>query len=105
RTSDVDARQQLTERVRDIKYCMFTSLDQGGALRARPLTALEVELDGTLWFFIAAQGEIAREVGANANVSLTFADVGDNVYVALSGSAYLVHDRAKVEALWNTMAG
>jgi general stress protein 26 len=105
RMSDTTTRETLAERVRDIRYCMFTTVDAAGTLRARPLTVLEMGLDGTLWFFIAASGEVAREVSAHPQVSLALSDPGDNRYVALSGSAYLVQDREKVEALWNTMAG
>ena len=105
RMSDTSARDGLAERVRDIKFCMLTSVDGDGSLRSRPLTVLEMDLDGTLWFFIAAQSEVAREISGHPAVSLSLADTGANRYIAMTGSAYLVQDREKVEALWSTMSG
>ena len=100
----VEARQQLRERVDKIKFCMFTTADPDGTLRSRPLTTLQAEPDGTIWFFVAGNGEVAAAVTANPNVNLAYADTSDGVYATLCGSAYLIHDRMKIEELWTPMA-
>jgi general stress protein 26 len=100
----MDAREQLRERVDKIRICMFTTADPDGTLRSRPLTTLQVEHDGTLWFFVPGNGEVAAAVTSNPSVNLAFADIDDSIYATVTGSAYLVHDREKIEELWTPMA-
>ncbi len=38
---------------------------------------------------------------ADDQVNLSFADPGDNAYVSVSGTAQILRDRQKMEALWN----
>ncbi|MEP7209189.1 MAG: pyridoxamine 5'-phosphate oxidase family protein [Casimicrobiaceae bacterium] len=102
--NDVEARQTLRDRVRKIKFCMFTTADADGTLRSRPLTTQEIEPDGTIWFFVPTGGDVAAAIAANPNVNLAYADTGDNIFATLCGLAYVVHDREQAEALWSPIA-
>lgn len=78
----------------------------GGAhLSARPLTLLEQ--DGpTLRFLVSRSAEWVQALPAgDAEVQVSFADPGDNRWVALSGAARVADDRALVSRLWNPAAG
>ncbi len=99
--NDSEARQTLHDRLGKIKVCMFTTADADGTLRSRPLTTQEIESDGSIWFFVAAGGEVAAAVTVDPNVNLAYADTGGGVYATLCGLAYLVQDREKIEALWS----
>jgi general stress protein 26 len=83
---------------------MVTTHDIDGEMRSRPLTLIELEDDATMWFFIERRSELARDVADEARISATFADTADSWYVAVAGSAYVVHDPQKVEALWTPLA-
>jgi general stress protein 26 len=101
--NDIEARQQLRDRVEKIRVCMFTTADADGSLRSRPLTTQQIEPDGTIWFFVPSTGEVAAAVAANANVNLAYADTSDGVYATLCGVAYLVQDHEKSEELWSPL--
>ena len=102
--NEIEARQQLRDRVQKIRICMFTTADADGTLHSRPLTTLEVEADGTLWFFVPSGGEVATAVAANPNVNVAYADPDDSIYATLCGMAYVVQDPQKAEALWTPIA-
>lgn len=98
-------QQDLWKRIGDLRVAMLTTLDRDGTLSARPVTTQRVEPDGTLWFFIAADGGIAADLARNSRVHLCFMDVGDDVYVWLRGTGALVDDIVKVKDLWSPLAG
>jgi general stress protein 26 len=54
--------------------------------------------------FVAADSETAAEVSANPNVLLTYADTGDNAFVAVRGHGAIVRDTERARELWTKMA-
>lgn len=56
--------------------------------------------DGNLWFFTHASEPKVQEIEQHSQVNVSFANPNDNEYVSLSGPATLVHDRKKMEELW-----
>lgn len=100
-----DDQHKLWKRLADLRIAMLTTNDRDGTLSARPVSTMQVEPDGTLWFFVAANGGIATDLARNPNVHLCFMDVGDDVYVWLRGTGTIVHDLAKVKELWSALAG
>jgi len=104
-TATADDRQHLWKSIDDLKVAMLTTHDRDETLSGRPVTAQRVEPDGTLWFFVAADGGIATDVSRNARVHLCYMDVGDDLYVWLRGHAAIVDDLVKVKELWSPLAG
>jgi general stress protein 26 len=91
---------ELTKRIKDVKFGMFTTTDSEGRLTSRPLTSQQVDETGTMWFFVSDQEEFTRHLLNNPSVNVSFADVDDHLYVSVSGRAELTRDRAKMEELW-----
>lgn len=87
--------------MKDIKFCMLTSLDSDGALHSRPMTLQQVAFDGTLWFFAGLSTGVSGEIAERPQVNVSFSDPGDHQFVSASGKARLVQDAAKKETLWN----
>lgn len=100
-----DDQHKLWERLGALRVAMLTTHDRDGTLGARPVSTLQVEADGTLWFFVAANGGIASDLQRNPSVHLCFMDIGDDVYVWLRGTGAIVHDLARTKALWSALAG
>ncbi|MEO8485012.1 MAG: pyridoxamine 5'-phosphate oxidase family protein [Betaproteobacteria bacterium] len=100
-----EAREQLFERLKKTPVAMVVTTDRGGGVRIRPLTTQQAQKPGILWFFIAVDGGVADDVGAQPEVILTYAEPGDNAYVALAGRASVVVDPAKAKELWSPIAG
>lgn len=96
-----DELDDLSGRIKDVKFGMFTTTDDLRIMTSRPLTNQQVDADGNLWFFVSDQEVFTRDLLTNPSVNVSFADVGDHLYVSVSGRAELLRDRAKAEELWN----
>jgi general stress protein 26 len=92
---------KLRELVKDIEYCMLTSIDTDGSLRSRPMaTNREIEDNGDLWFFTYASSHKVDEINRDQHVNISFAAPDKQTYVSMSGKAQLVRDQQKIEELW-----
>ncbi|MDX2163273.1 MAG: pyridoxamine 5'-phosphate oxidase family protein [bacterium] len=101
-------RQQNIEKLRDlikgINIAMLTTLDsRDGTLRSRPMATQEMEFDGELWFFTDGDSAKVLEIEREQQVNVSYADNGRQRYVSVSGTAFVVQDRAKMQELWNPM--
>ena len=100
-TQDQDeGREKVAELIKGIRFAMLTTAARGGELRSRPMTMLDQEFDGDLWFFVGASSPQVAEMRADDQINLSFADPGKNTYVSISGTARISRDRSKIEELW-----
>jgi general stress protein 26 len=101
-----DARAHLWSLIKDIRFGMLVTRHSNGHLHSRPMTTQTTDLDegSTLYFFLSRGSDAAADVAVEPSVGLTYADPSDDRYVAISGRASLVDDRAMKEQLWSKMA-
>jgi general stress protein 26 len=99
----VNNLNELWEKIRDAKIGMFTTVDPAGNLNSRPMTNLEADADGVLWFFSSLDSKIAEDLTSQSRANVSFAEPGDSFYSSLSGHAELIRDRAQYEKLWKPM--
>jgi general stress protein 26 len=96
-----DKLQKLREMVKDIDFCMLTTIDENGDPHSRPMSANgEIDPNGDLWFFTGASSHKVSEVGKAPKVNVSFADPKNQQYLSITGVAQLVRDRKKIEELW-----
>jgi general stress protein 26 len=92
---------KICDLIKDINFCMLTTLDDDGCLRSRPMAINgEVEENGDLWFFTYASSHKVTEVNRHREVNVSFCSPDKQCYVSLCGTAELVRDRAKIQELW-----
>lgn len=92
---------QLCELIEDMSVAMLTSLDDQGALVSRPMSPLEMDINGTLWFFTDRRSTKAEHLRV---LNLSFTDPAQSTYVSLSGRGELDTDRTHIERLWTPLA-
>ena len=93
--------EKLREMIKDIDFCMMTTIDESGDLHSRPMSLnSEVDKAGNLWFFTSSNSHKVSEVEQKPNVNISFADTKDQRYVSISGTAELVTDKQKINELW-----
>ncbi len=93
--------EKIRELIKDIDFCMLTTVDENGDLRSRPMSSNgDVDQDGDIWFFTSASSIKVTEIEKLPKVNVSFADPDDQRYVSVSGTAQLVRDRAKIDELW-----
>jgi general stress protein 26 len=96
-----DDLQKLRGLVKDIDFCMLTTVDETGHLHSRPMSSNgDIDPDGSLWFFTSASSHKVDEIAKLPKVSVSFADPDNQRYVSISGTAQLVRDRKKIDELW-----
>lgn len=101
---DDNATQELWQRLRKLRVAMMTTFAPDGSIRSRPMTLQDLEPDGTMWFFAAADSEVSEVVSRDARINVAFADHADSFYASFSGRAFAVHDLEKAQALWSPFA-
>lgn len=100
-TDSDQSLQKLRDLIKDINFCMLTTIDDDGSLRSRPMSVnSEVEANGDLWFFTYASSHKVTEVNHHEQVNVSFFAPDKQQYVSLSGTAELVRDKAKMQELW-----
>jgi general stress protein 26 len=95
--------RKLRDLIKDVKFAMLTTRAIDGTLTSRPMTTLQTEFDGSLWFIVRADSLKALDIEQRPKVNLGYAAPEDGRYVSVSGTAELVRDRARLRELWNPM--
>jgi general stress protein 26 len=94
------AREKLWSMIKKYRFAMMTTLEEGEVLRSRPMTTIERDFDGTLWFFAKAHSATVSAVAAHPQVSLSYSNADAVDFVAVSGAAAVVNEVAKKKDLW-----
>ena len=93
--------QKLREMLKDIDFCMLTTVDENNDLHSRPMSLnSDVDQEGNLWFFTSASSHKVSELTRTPKCNVSFAKPDDYRYVSITGTAELVRDKAKLEELW-----
>lgn len=95
--------KDLREKIKDVKFGMFTTLDPDTKLSSRPMTSQQLDEQGNLWFFTSDATDFVRHLSAHPEVNVSFADPDDSLYVSVAGHAELTRDRAKIDELWSPL--
>jgi general stress protein 26 len=97
----VDDLQKLRELVKDIDFCMLTTVDETGDFHSRPMSSNgDIDHNGDIWFFTSASSHKVSEIEKLPKVNVSFADPDNQHYISISGNAQLVRDRDKIDELW-----
>ena len=93
--------QKLRELIKEIDFCMLTTVDENNDLHSRPMSLnSEVDQQGNLWFFTSANSHKVFELTRTPKCNVSFAEPDDNCFVSITGKAELVTDRGKIKVLW-----
>lgn len=96
-----DDLEKLRDMIKDIDFCMLTTIDEQGDPHSRPMSSNgDIDRNGDLWFFTGLSSHKVSEVETSPKVNVSFADPDNQRYVSVSGIAHLVRDRQKIDELW-----
>ncbi|REG94466.1 pyridoxamine 5'-phosphate oxidase family protein [Algoriphagus antarcticus] len=100
--SSPEHKQLIWNLIKEIKFGMLVTHDDlEEKLRGRPMSLVQDEYDGTIYFFTDRTDAKAYEIKRDRDVCLTFADKDDQTYVSLSGKANLTEDKSLIDRYWN----
>lgn len=98
--SGVDAAKKIADLVKAGNSCFFCTLGLGSRLHARPMTVIEVEAGGQLWFFTEVDSLKNVELDRDPRVTLFFKEGDNGGHLRLEGTATEVTDKATIHRLW-----
>ena len=98
--SDTDALKKFNKLVNDINVCMFITENKDDE-HTRPMATIEVEENGTLWFFTDIRSIKVEEVSTQREVHLVYAHPGKESYMDVWGSAQVVTDKQSIKDKWS----
>jgi general stress protein 26 len=97
-----EALDKFKKLVKEINVCMFiTNNNNDVKTHTRPMATVEVEENGTLWFFTDVRSIKVEEVQQEQKVHLTYSHPGKESYLDVWGSATVVTDRQQIKDKWS----
>ena len=94
-----DDQAKLVSLLKEFSTAMLITHQEGYSLRARPMAIAQVDDDGRVWFLSGEDTEKVHEIIRDTHVHLAL-QKDRSIYLSINGRATLIHDRAKVEELW-----
>jgi len=98
--SNEEALKKLKKLVNDINVCMFITNNKDNS-HTRPMATIEVEDDGTLWFFTDIRSIKVEEVSMQHTVHLVYAHPGKESFLDVWGNATVVTDKQAIKDKWS----
>lgn len=96
-----EALKKLKKLVEEINVCMFITNNNSEHEHTRPMATIEVQEDGSLWFFTDIRSVKVNEVTTDRQVHLTYAHPGKVSYVDVRGTGTIVTDRELMKQKWS----
>lgn len=96
-----DELTRLSKLVEGMSVAMMTTVDDDDALVSRPMSPLEMDAHGAMWFFTDLRSEKIEHLRA---VNLSFADADKSIYVSISGRGEVHAEQARINELWTAFA-
>lgn len=79
---------------------MLTTYRQDGTLHSRPMSTLQMDHEGCLWFFTSIDSSKIHDIAEQAKVNLAYARTDKQDYLSVAGTTEIIRDRQKMEELW-----
>lgn len=95
------AIEKFRKLVEDINVCMFITSTDEEKDHTRPMGTVEIEDDGTLWFFTDKRSIKVEEVERDRSVHLVYAHPGKESYLDIWGRAHVVTDAQSIKDKWS----
>ena len=87
----------LCDLIEQIPVAMLTNVDAEGKLVGRPMSPIEMDRHGAVWFFIDLRHAKVEHMGPS---NLSFADPDRAIFISMSGQGQIHTDRARIVQLW-----
>ena len=98
----------ISEKMRDIDFCMLTTHAADGAIAARPMSNnREGDYAGDSWFFTCEDAQMVGEIERNPQVALTFQGRSGlfgvrPFFATVQGAGGLIRDKSQFKAHWTS---
>jgi general stress protein 26 len=98
---DESASKTLSALLKKHRFAMLTTIEDGEMLHSRPMTTIERDFDGSLWFFAKSDSATAVALRSRPSLCASYSEPKDSEFVCVSGEGSLIADTLKKKELWN----
>ncbi len=98
-----DAIDKIKELVKSEQLCLFTTKLSTAPLSTRPMSAMDTDEEGNLWFFSAKSSDKNEHIQSDPRVQLFFSHPGNSEFLSVYGTASISTDPALIEKYWSSI--
>jgi general stress protein 26 len=98
-----DAIDKIKELVKSEQMCLFTTQLTSVPLSTRPMSTMETDEQGNLWFFSAKSSDKNLHIQADPRVQLFFSHPASSEFLSVYGSASISTDPEKIDKYWSSI--
>jgi general stress protein 26 len=95
------AVEKLQELVKGAQVCMFMTQLQQLPLSCRPMSPVDTDDQGYLWFFSDKNSDKNAHIVINPDVQLCFTNMSASEFLSIHGRAEVITDREKFKEKWS----
>ncbi|MFL5773390.1 MAG: pyridoxamine 5'-phosphate oxidase family protein [Flavisolibacter sp.] len=95
-----EARKKFKKLVTDIRTCMFITNSRGEHEHTRPMSTVEIDETGALWFFTDIRSIKVEEVSREHQVHLVYAHPGKESFLDVWGRATVHSEKQLIKDKW-----
>jgi len=92
--------EKVKELVSRSRVGMLGTLEDG-FMRFRPMSHVDIDDDGKIWFFTSKDSWKAEDIQRNPTVQLIYINESDCIYLSLEGMAQVIVDHQRMKELFN----
>ena len=92
--------EKIKELVSRSRVGMLGTLEDG-FMRFRPMSHVDIDDDGKIWFFTSKDSWKAEDIQRNPTVQLIYINESDCIYLSLEGMAQVIVDHQRMKELFN----
>lgn len=93
--------EKLKALVGKCRVGMLGTIEKNDHFHFRPMSHVDVDDGGNLWFFTAVDAEKSEFIKKHSSVQLTYACEMESTYISIHGSAILSTNKGKMRELFN----
>jgi general stress protein 26 len=97
---ELNYKDKVKELVSRSRVGMLGTLE-AGLLRFRPMSHVDIDDDGNIWFFTSKDSWKADDIQQNPTVQLIYINESDRIYLNIEGIAELSYDPHRMKELFN----
>jgi general stress protein 26 len=97
-----NANEKIKALAEEIQTCLFCTYS-GSELQSRPMSTLQVDDDGNIWFLSSKESNKNDELSENDEVHLFYGH-GNDKFLTVHGTATISYNKEKIKELWTPIA-
>jgi general stress protein 26 len=97
---ELNNKDKVKELVSRSRVGMLGTME-AGFIRFRPMSHVDIDDDGNIWFFTSKDSWKAEDIQRNPTVQLIYINEGDSLYLTIEGTAHLSYDTQRMKELFN----